>query len=164
MCFALQVSGIQDSNAYKAAVVEFNTDQTNDDWVQRNLNGLEKIIKRIKSDTEGVDIILFPEYAITGYAKFETRSDILEKIPTPSPDDIINPCGDEHFEKSLIFQSLSCWAKEHSIVQPLSPSGMEAGPKSLSLTNAKILSTTLWIGEEIPSNHAKDELWVTLTS
>lgn len=117
--FALQVSGIQDSNAYKAAVVEFNTDQTSDDRVQNNLNGFEKIVKRIESDTEGVDIVLFPEYAITGFAKFETRSDIapfLEEIPTPSPDDVINPCGDDNFKESLIFRNLSCLAKEYSIV------------------------------------------------
>ena len=71
--FALQVSGIQDSNAYKAAVVEFNTDQTSDDRVQSNLNGFEKIVKRIESDTEGVDIVLFPEYAITGCQQLKNK-------------------------------------------------------------------------------------------
>ena len=113
---ALQVvSG--DEDYYTAAVVEFSIDQNSDDRVDKNLKGIQKIIQKIQTVHSGeVDIVVLPEYAVTGY-NFTERVQIapfLEQIPNIQ----VNPCDNDEFNNDnyQIFRSLSCIAKENSIV------------------------------------------------
>ena len=116
---ALQVSaaaGTKDS--YKAAVVEFSIDQTSNNRMMKNFEGIKNIVEKIKNDHEDVDIVVLPEDAITGY-NFKTRADIvpfLEQIPTPNQNEPIKPCNNDCYKNSPFLQALSCLADENSIV------------------------------------------------
>lgn len=113
---ALQVVSA-DEDFYKAAVVEFSIEQNSDNRVVNNLKGIQTIIETMQTVYDGeVDIVVLPEYAITGYS-FTDRDEIapfLEQIPNIQ----VNPCDNENFmnDSYRIFRSLSCIAKENSIV------------------------------------------------
>jgi predicted amidohydrolase len=104
---------------YKAAVVEFSIDQFTPNARERqtvNLNGFRDSAMRAQS--QGAQIIVFPEDGING-AIFNSRDAILpylEEIPElPQPEPTI-PCTDSQFEDSFVLRTLSCLARNFSII------------------------------------------------
>ena len=110
LVFALQ----QVAYSYKAAVVEFSIDQCGVDRVKNNLNGLKETVERAqKENQQTVDIVVLPEYAITGYT-FHSRESIAPLLEV-IPDSSVQPCGNQNYDNS-IFQRLSCIARDNKIV------------------------------------------------
>lgn len=107
--FLMLMISLTETTTYKAAVVEFSPDVTTENFAvraQNNLNGFESVLQSIQND--GVQIIVFPEDAISGF------KDIIvdEEIPDPGA----NPCVDSGFESRPILKRLSCLALSYQVV------------------------------------------------
>ena len=104
--------------SYKAAVVEFTPEQAaNSGNVVKNLFALENLAAAAQK--EKVNIIVFPEDAITGY-NYSNRFAIYPYLeilpPTPRRGVTIIPCGESTYNDRFIFQRLSCIAKKYDMV------------------------------------------------
>ena len=105
---AMLTASMVETTTYKAAVVEFSPDTTTADFdsrAQNNLNGFESALQSVQD--EGVQIIVFPEDAISG-----VQDIISEEIPVPGA----NPCTDGGFELRPILKRLSCLALNYQVV------------------------------------------------
>ena len=106
--------------AYKAAVVEFRPDNTNENRIQNNLDGYSTILQNLGRGA--VDIIVFPEAGLLGLsASINNRDAIypyLEQIPEPNQDGspTINPCIDSSYSHHSILHQLSCFARDFETV------------------------------------------------
>jgi pantetheine hydrolase len=106
--------------AYKAAVVEFRPDNTNENRIQNNLDGYSAVLQSLGRGA--VDIIVFPEAGLLGLsASINTRNAIhpyLEQIPEPNQDmsQSINPCNDSDYINDSILHQLSCFARNFNTV------------------------------------------------
>ncbi|XP_031334120.1 vanin-like protein 2 [Photinus pyralis] len=109
--FILEIYG---QNTYKAAVVEFTPKLTADTPKNRVLENVEDYLNYIEDAADQhVDIILFPEYGLTG-ANIDPRD--LSEVSTevPNPDDSISPCTNSaNYSKALI--DLSCAAATNAM-------------------------------------------------
>ena len=104
--------------SFKAGVVEFKPDQASGSAnIYRNLRGLEALAE--EANSTGVQILVFPEDAITGYL-YSDRGSIypyLEVLP-PTPDEGVSiiPCNNPMYENQFVLQWLSCIALHHQLV------------------------------------------------
>ena len=95
--------------------MEFSINQCDVDRVNKNLNGLKERVESIQNEhQQSVDIVVLPEYAVTGYTfhSRESISPLLEEIP----DFPVQPCGNYNYNNCPIFQRLSCIARDNKIV------------------------------------------------
>ena len=124
-CFQYRVT-VHAASAYRAAVVEYKpyagpfhvipiTKAAAQQNMMENVLSYEKLIQQ--AHVQGVQLIVFPEYGITG-ANFATRATYypyLENIPVVSGG-TINPCLDDGFDDRPVLKKLSCMAREHAMV------------------------------------------------
>ena len=115
------------SSTYRAAVVEYKpyagpihvipiTKQAAQQNMMKNLRSFETLMQQ--AHVQGVQLIVFPEYGITG-AAFITRATVypyLENIPVVSGDAVINPCLSDSFGDRPVLKKLSCMAREYTMV------------------------------------------------
>ena len=106
--------------AYRAAVVEFRPDNTNENRIQNNLDGFSSVLQSLGQ--AAVHIIVFPEAALLGLsASIHSRDAIypyLEQMPEPSQDvsQSINPCIDSAYSHNSVLYQLSCFARTFKTV------------------------------------------------
>ena len=118
--FLLCIISFPVTAAYKAAVVEFRPDNTNENRIQNNLDGYLTVLRNLGRGA--VDIIVFPEAGLLGLsASINTRNAIypyLEQIPQPNQDgsQSINPCIDSLYSHDSILHQLSCFARNFETV------------------------------------------------
>lgn len=123
LVLSVAASSIQsvESITYKAAVVEFSTEQfaLPTDRIKKNLDGFEQALEVAIHRDKGVQIVVFPEDAILGNGFFsrEAIAPYLENIPIIESGGVINPCKDsEVFKDRPILSRLSCLARDYSVV------------------------------------------------
>ena len=83
--------------------------------MMKNLQSFETLMQQ--AHVQGVQLIVFPEYGITG-AAFVTRATLypyLENIPVVSGG-AINPCLNDSFGDRPVLKKLSCMAREYTMV------------------------------------------------
>ena len=115
LLLALAVTGssvVRDS--YVAAVVEYRPYT----GAQKNLQALQPLVE--SAARSGADVVVLPEYGITGsmYVGRASLSKQMEQIPSPanatgSP---IIPCNNSDFNDRPHFQALSCLARSNTVV------------------------------------------------
>ena len=124
-CFQYVVTVHAVSSTYRAAVVEYKpysdvlhvipiTKQAAQQNMMKNLQSFETLMQQ--GHVRGVQLIVFPEYGITG-ATFVTRATLypyLEDIPVVS-ENAINPCLDDNFGDRPVLKKLSCMAHEYTM-------------------------------------------------
>ena len=115
------------SSTYRAAVVEYKpyadaihvipiTKEAAQQNMMKNLRSFETFMEQ--AHMQGVQLIVFPEYGITG-PNFVTRATLypyLENIPVVSGDAVINPCLSDSFGDRPVLKKLSCMAREYTMV------------------------------------------------
>ena len=101
-----------------AGVVEFTPDQAiGSANVTQNLLAFDNLATQAKA--KGVQIIVFPEDAITGYIYLHRNAiyPYLEELPPiPFSPTFIVPCKNKKYAEQPIFQELSCIALRHNVV------------------------------------------------
>ncbi|KAK5648890.1 hypothetical protein RI129_003782 [Pyrocoelia pectoralis] len=128
------VVNIYGQDTYKAAVVEFAAKLSADTLKNRVLENKEEFNNYIEDAAEKhVDIILFPEYGLTG---MDINTHNIDEMSTevPNPNLSISPCiKPENYSKVLV--DLSCAAKTHSmyVVINLSERVFQNGSKKKSI-------------------------------
>ena len=124
-CFRYRVT-VDAASYYRAAVAEYKpytgcfhvipiTKEAAQQNMMRNVLSYEKLIQQ--AHVQGVQLIVFPEYGITG-ANFVTRATYypyLENIPIVSGG-TVNPCLDDGFGDRPVLKKLSCMAREYAMV------------------------------------------------
>ena len=110
-------------DAYTAAVVEFtpemklnvSTPEQAMGIMMNNLRSFEAFVE--EGHNNGANIIVFPEDGIYGFV-FQSREELLlflEEIPDPQKGKF-TPCDDETFADRPVLTTLSCLAKDYTIV------------------------------------------------
>lgn len=99
--FDPSVSSVEGANAIKA----------------KNLVAYESLLQQAHFQNSGVDIIVFPEYGLTGLVPNNNFvSNNAEVIPDVEQNMPVKPCNNTQFSESLSLQKLSCLAITYNIV------------------------------------------------